>query len=165
MILHYGVADVPYADILTTHERRNLRWRTKRKPWQSLPGTTTTGDVAEILEARYGIFGHFQDKYGSEIGDMLAEAMEHRLEAVLSGAPISNAPVLPEGSLGAIEQKFRSFLDNREMDGAVPGVPTEAAKRGYNPRLAHPYAKDNPSRPSFIASGNYQAHARVWMTE
>jgi len=45
-----------------------------------------------------------------------------------------------------------------------PGIPTGAAEAGVNHRLLHPYAKDNPERPSFIDTGQYQADFKSWVT-
>ena len=96
----------------------------------------------------------------------LEDAMRVKLENLLLGAPVDiDAPLFNEGDLSAIEERFRRFIDDRELDGRVSGVPTQAALKGVNHRLKHPYAKSNPSRPSFLDTGLYQANARVWISE
>ena len=164
MKLVLGVADIPYSQALSAQQRRTARWRHAKRPWQGLSGTQTTGDIAEILEARYSIMHHFWELHGDECAEDLAEAMTGQLENVLMGAPAEGG-VLPEGALGAIEERFRAMLDNRELDGRAAGVPTGAARRGINHRLLHPYARSNPERPSFIDTGLYQDSMRAWVEE
>ncbi len=138
--LHLGVVDIPY-------------------DYKGEEGKTT-GDVAEILEAKYGIMEFFVQKYERDIADDLAKAAQGALENLMMGAPVTDRAFA--AAEDAISERFRSFLDNREMDGQVPGVATEAAKRGVNHRLRHPYAK-RQSRPSFIDTGLYQASMRTWV--
>ncbi len=159
-----GVDDIPYARAMSAPQRRAARWRQGRPPWRGLGGLTTTGDVAEILERKYGIVSTFALLHGQDIIDGVEHAMQDKLENLLMGGPVSDELFSP-GDLGSIEQAFRAFLDNRGMDGRASGVPTGAAERGVNPRLAHPYARGNPARPSFIASGLYQASFRAFIME
>src|SRR5271156_6737799 len=133
MKLRLGVNDVPYA-----HEHG-----------------MTTGDVAEILEDKYSVMGTFVEFHGQDIADDLTNAIGGTLESLLMGSPPpANAFAEAESS---IEQRFRHFLDAGEMDYKVAGVPTQAALKGVNHRLKHPYKKSNPVRKSFIDSGEYQA--------
>jgi hypothetical protein len=127
------------------------------------PGTTTTGDVAEILEARYGIMEKFWELHGEEIADMIAEAMQAKLENVLMGAPVEVDDILSEADLGKVAQKFRDFLDNKELDGIVPGVPTQAARSGVSHRMRSTRAVGRDPRPSFIDTGEYQAAFQAWL--
>jgi hypothetical protein len=133
--LVFGVNDVPYSG----------------------PGSVTTGDVAEILEARYGIMAFFWDNHQDDIVGQLEEALQGKIDNLLMGAPSSNS-MFAAGDLSGVEQMFRAFLDNREMDGRVPGVPTQAALAGVSHRMKRPYLKSNPERPSFIDTGQYQSH-------
>ena len=164
MKLILGVVDIPYSASLTAHERRTARWRHAKRSWQGLSGTQTTGDVAEILEARYGVMQHFWEAHGEECASDLADVLMGKIENALMGAPEQDASIV-EGDLGRIEERFRAMLDNRELDGRVEGVPTQAALRGVNHRLAHPYARGNSARPSFIDTGAYQNSMRAWIEE
>lgn len=158
--LHLGVTDLPYGSAYAAATARGAR---PPRPPASPPNHITTGDVAEFLEARYGVLEKFVDLHGQEIADALAEAMQDRLEAVLMGGPAqAGGPLLPEGTLSDIEQRFRKMLDDRELDGRVTGVPTGAASRGVSHRLLHPYARRGP-RPSFIDTGLYQSSFRAWV--
>lgn len=158
--LHLGVVDIPYGASAAPASNRNRPGQRPPTP----PGRVSTGDVAEILEARYGVMEKFTELHGQEIANALAGAMQDQLEAFMMGGPVPGvgAMLLPEGTLGEIEQSFRKMLDNRELDGRIPGVPTGAALRGVSHRMQNPYAKRG-ARPSFIDTGQYQATFRAWV--
>ena len=161
MKLCLGVLDLPYAD-----------------------GKASTGDVAQILEDRYHVMELFAEEVGSDaIANALAESAKDALADLVSGGS-SNGVSLTQAATDEIEAAFRIFIDQQELDGVVPGVPTMASTGGYvdvkvtdkagnvktkrryrgavNHRLARPYAKDNPQRPSFRDTGLYQASMKVW---
>ncbi len=164
MILNLGVTDIPYSNAMSATEKRTIRWRSRMKPWQRVPSTTTTGDVAEILEARYGIMQMFFLLHGQDIADSLENVIQGKLENLMMGAPISGQ-MFEEGDFSAIEETFRKFLDNKEMDGRAGGVPTRASLMGVNHRLRHPYSRSNPPRPSFIDTGQFQSAFKVWVSD
>lgn len=159
LTLHLGVIDIPYA--------RAAQAATSRKPGpRPGPGksgalsTNTTGDVAQILEAHYGIMQKFFDLYGDRIATALTEVMQDRLEEVLMGHP--REQLFNDADFGEIEQHFKKMLDTQELDGQISGVPTGASLRGVNHRLKRPYAKRSP-RPSFIDTGLYQSSFKAWI--
>jgi hypothetical protein len=163
MVLHFGVNDIPYTVNPRTAPLRPLAKpsRRVRKPRQlRLPfyADPTTGDVAEWLERRYHVMEFFAKKYEAKIGDLLADSMRGAIENLMLGAPASNNPFGTAES--KIEETFRKFLDNREMDGQ-PGVPTKASLKGVSLRFKR---KRGPVRPSFIDSGQYQTNMRAWMS-
>lgn len=133
--LSLGVEDLPYAD-----------------------DGKTTGDVAEILETKYGVMETFAELHGQEIADDLAAAAAGALGDLLVGAPVSHPFAEAEGK---IAKRFRDCLNARELDGKIVGVPTAASLAGVNHRLKRPYRKSNPVRPSFIDTGLYQASMRA----
>jgi hypothetical protein len=123
----------------------------------------TTGQVAQELEARYGIVQAFYDGEGGDailgmIGDSVVEAMVNVIhEAVekIPGATVvsigkphtGNAgrpttPRISQSQLSQIEAMFRDSLSQAKYDGLIHGVPTKAATRA--------------SRPSFVDTGLYQ---------
>lgn len=164
MLLHLGVNDIPYSQTIAPPQARTIRWRRKLKPWQAIAGTQTTGDIAQILEARYGIMAFFADAHGQDvIVPELENVIGGKLENLLMGGP-SQDKIFEEGDLSGIEHAFRQMLDNRELDGRIPGVPTAAAERGVSHRMSNPYAKRGP-RPSFIDTGLYSAQMRCWVEE
>ena len=139
MRLHLGVIDVPYSS------------------------RQTTGDVAEILEARYGIMEKFVELHQDDVAAAVDEAVRGKLENLLMGGP-SGDLLFAEGDLSEVEELFREMLDKEELNGVVPGVPTAASLKGVNHRLRRPYVKRGP-RPSFIDTGLYQASMRAWVEE
>ena len=141
-VLNLGTLDLPYAD----EEGKS------------------TGDVAEILEQRYHIMEFFWEIHGEECANDLAQGFAGALENQLLGGPAPD-DLYAEG-YAKIEERFRDFLTNRELDG-VGGtqgyqIPTAAALRGVSHRFAHPYAR-RPSRPSFIDTSLFETSFRAWI--
>jgi hypothetical protein len=128
-------------------------------------GGKSTGDVAQLLENRYHILEIFAEEAG---GDVISKVFEHSaqdaIEDLIGGAPVSVISLTLAGE-EEIATATRIFIDQRELDGVVPGVPTKAARKGVNHRLKHPTSRNNPERPSFRDTGTYQAALRAWTTE
>lgn len=146
MKLHLGVIDVPYSSL-------------------NLPGVgkggETTGDVAEILEAKYNVIETFWELHAQEGADALAEGMRGTLESLLMGAPPTQNPFGSGES--AIDDMFRKCLDSKELEAiGIPGVATQAAKDGVNHRMKHSHA-NRPARPSFIDTGLLQSSFKSWV--
>lgn len=139
MILSLGVIDLPYVD----------------------QSGVSTGDVAEILEAEYGVMAAFVDLHEADIVDAVEKSIAGSLETMLMGGPVSNPFA---GAESSIEAEFREFLDREEMAqvagiaGHAGGVPTKAALMGVNPRLKK---RRGARRPSFIATGMYQSSMKA----
>jgi len=146
-VLHLGVVNIPYAQRPTTRAKKTVS------------GTQTTGDVAEILEAKYGVMATFFDAHKTDIARSLEDKMSGELENLLMGKrPNSNALAAIGGD---IQKMFADFLDMREIESmGVAGVPTQAALMGVNHRLKS--GRGSP-RPSFIDTGLYQASFRAWV--
>lgn len=148
MILHLGVLDEPY---------------TQENP-------ETTGEVAQELEDRYGIMAFFVDDKMKAIVTNLEESFAESLESIILGAP--DLDVFANGCQ-KIEKDFRNFLDNKEMDGKVDGVPTQASIEGVSHRFKYKTRKraskvavrNKPKRPSFIDTGLYQQSFKVWVDQ
>lgn len=138
--LHLGVLDVPY------QTGRNAK---------------STGDVAEILETKYGIIQAFWRAHGQDYVDDLVMGSVQAMEAAVSGRAMTSDP---RTTLGEIGHGFRQFISSREAERVgLRNVPTEAALRGISHRRRHPYARRNPRRPSFRDTGLYMASFRAWM--
>lgn len=120
----------------------------------------STGDVAGFLEAKYGIMNAFYRVKGDKIGDFMANSVAGALESLMMGETID--PWAHGTQM--IENEFREFISSKEAEKVgIPGTPTQAALRGVNHRLKHPYAKKNPRRPSFNDTGLYMNSFRAWM--
>ncbi len=167
--LHLGVLDVPYthddSPALNKGQARNKRRNAARAAFGAPEFHGTTGDVAQILEDEYHVMELFYEEVG---GDQIARAFEQSakeaLEDLIAGAPRESLSLTRQAT-EEIETAFRIFIDQKELDGIVPGVPTAAALAGVNHRLKHPYAKGNPERPSFKDTGLYQASFKAWAEE
>ena len=123
----------------------------------------TTGNVAEILEAEYGIMGAFFKKHGQQTADDMATNLADFIGGVNN--PHAQGANLFNGAMAKTETRFKHFLSSKEAERVgIFGTPTQAALRGVNHRLSHPYRKSNPRRPSFIDSGLYQASFKSWVT-
>ena len=148
MRLHLGVIDVTYH--LPTGKGRRRRSRA---------GRTSTGDVANFLEKRYGVMETFFSVHSRDVVQAMESSLSGALENLLLGAPTTGT------SFGAatseVERQFRQFLSNREMDG-LPGVPTQAAQRGVNRRLK---VRRGAMRPSYIDTGLYQQSFTAWVDD
>jgi hypothetical protein len=152
VILHLGVADLPYNQAQPPPRKGRRRRKTSAS-------TVTTGDVAEFLENRYHIMEIFFQERQADIAGYLENSLEGALENVLLGAPPSNDPFGTATS--EIEDRFKMFLSNKEMEAlGYPGVPTQAALKGVNHRLK---LRKGPRRPSFIDTGLYQASFHAWI--
>jgi hypothetical protein len=162
--LHLGVVDVPYANEAQNTKIPQARKGKANKPLKlkSSGATKTTGDVAEILEAKYGIMEAFAMWRMPDIAKSLEESLAGELETLLMGGQTSGNPF--KSAESAIETMFKNFLGSGEVEhSGLLGVPTQAALNGVNHRLAHPYAKSNPRRESFIDTGGYQTHFKAWV--
>lgn len=151
--LHLGVVEQPYGQA----------------------GAKTTGDIAEILESKYGLFTAFVDIHQPVI--------EHELENSLAGAIETmfgqrrpdfdrvRANAFNSG-MAAIEDMFRSAIDMQVYNGRLPGVPTQAALKGVRHSWKRPYkrrggrrSKVQPGTPraSFFDTGLFSSSFRAWV--
>lgn len=162
MKLVYGVVDIPYVT-LSPSQKGSITRKRKKNPGYARALTQTTGDVATILEDKYGVFETFHYMHEEDVADVLEGRLEGALENALMGHRASLKDIFSE--LSPLEEVFRRAIDQREFDGIIAGVPTKASLAGVNHRLKHPNAKDNPVRPSFIDTGLYRASAKVYITK
>jgi hypothetical protein len=167
-VLHLGIIDTPYTSdtspALTRAQIRRNRRNAVRAAFGEQEFHGTTGDVAEILEAKYHVYEHFWESHGQEAADAITEAFRDFLNDRLSGSG-ANAPNYLSAE-STIQTAFNKFIDSKEMDGlGYPGIPTGASLKGVNHRLLHPFAKGNPVRPSFKDTGLYEQSFRAWFEE
>ena len=138
--IHLGVFDVPYVDAKGI----------------------TTGDVAEILEAKYHVMEVFAEVHAEDIAASLANAVEGSIETLLMGGSFQAVQASMLGGLSDVDDKFKQFLSQGEMERlGYPGVPTKAALDRQSSRFKK---KRGPNRrPSFIDTGQYQASFHSWV--
>jgi len=175
--LHLGVIDVPYtnntaqaakiisgarakktAKALLTQKAKKARKTKAKKGGRAI----TTGEVADILEKKYGVMEVFFEAHEDEISEALTDSVDKAIETLKLG---DGAVVLNFKTAEAkIEAMFKQFLESEEIEQmGIEGVPTKAAIRGISHRKAHPYKKGNDRRPSFIDTGTYQQNFKAWV--
>lgn len=144
--LHLGVIDLPYSNVVVRKKGKTPN--------------ATTGDVADILEAKYHVMEHFSELHGDDIALFMADALAGSLETLAMGGPAGDPFAT---AAGQTESLFKTFLATKTLERyGYPGVPTKAALKGVNHRFKHPYAKRDP-RPSFIDTGLYQSSFKAWV--
>lgn len=161
MILHLGVIDLPYVEAPPASGQRSGKRRPgphKRHAKQF--ANKTTGDVAEILEAKYHVMEHFSEIHGEDIVDALGDSLQGAIESLLMGGP----PRLDAlgSATSKIEDIFKQMLSKGELDAlGYPGIPTKAAERGVSHRFKRAYVR-RQARPSFIDTSLYQSSFKAW---
>lgn len=168
MILHLGVIDLPYVQRPSPSNRKGKK--------KVSAGTQTTGDVAGWLEEKYDVMQHYVDMHQDDIVAAIENGLAGSLETVLIGG--SPATDLYASAASRIEEGFRKFIESKEMDGLVMGVPTLASLQGVSHRFKNPRFKrvksNNPLlppnrmvprdvRPSFIDTGLYLSSFKAWV--
>jgi hypothetical protein len=160
LTLHLGVTVMPYSGAMSTAPKAPTSKRGRAAKARGYGKGMTTGDVAAILEARYGVMKTFVDIHMPDITKALEKSVAGAIKNAMVGAP---TPVsITEQGMSTIQASFKNFLAQREMDFRVRGVPTAAALMGVSHRFKHPYAR-RASRPSFIDTGLYQSSFRAWV--
>ena len=152
MKLNLGVIDIPYIE---TEE------------------SETTGEVAEKLERQYGVMMLFYLNNSQSIADKLGESFTNAIDNAILGAPEIPANQMFNDACQEIQTKFKQFLDMKEMDYMVRGVPTKASLMGVSHRFKKVggkragYTKGKkgirPPRPSFIDTGLYRQSFKAWV--
>jgi hypothetical protein len=122
-------------------------------------GVTTTGDVAEYLEADYHVMRTFLELHEGEIGDQLANMMAGAIESLAQGKP---GPPSVTGPMSRIEESFRDYIDRGEWE-MTSGQRIAAAEAGVSHRKKKPYSSKNKARRAFVDTGLYQQAFRAWL--
>ena len=152
--LHLGVEVLPYTSKLV-----NDKWKDPN---------STTGDVAELLEKKYGVMLAYFNSHKKDIAKAMENSVAGALETLLEGGSPSESPFSSAESF--IDADFRRFLSSSEIESlGISGVPTKAALDGISHRFKNPKYKNvkgkqvkRPRRPSFIDTGLYQTSMKSW---
>lgn len=151
MILHLGVIDLPYGHQAPRKGRKRRITAT----------TKSTGDVADILEAKYHVMEIFFEEHADDVVTYLEDGLQGTIDNILMGAPLTVSAFASAES--KIKDRFDQFISQREMDAlGYPGIPTQAAQKGISHRFKRPRGSRVP-RPSFIDTGLYLSSFRAWI--
>jgi len=125
-------------------------------------GGRTTGEVATILETKYGIMAAFWRVHETENRTALEDSVAGAMETLLMSGRIVDPWAR---GLGAIETGFRRFISSMEAENVgIPNTPTYAALMGVSHRRKRPHAGGRGRRrPSFRDTGLYMASFRSWV--
>lgn len=157
MKLVLGVIDMPY--VAAKPPKVVTERKAKAAIKQAGPDTTTTGKVAAILEANYGVIGNFFALHQVEIAELMSISLSETTEALMQGAPLTIDPF--GAAMSETAKLFHTYIDDEEIaQTGQPGVPTRAARNGVSSRF-----KDQKGgrRPSFQDTGLYEASFIAWM--
>lgn len=160
-IINFGVIDQPYSfddgEKAAKAKKGKAKKRKKARSKKTRP-VVTTGMVAEILEDKYQVMETFYNFHEKEIISELEEGLTGAIESMLMGSPVVGRAF--DTGCSEIEKMFNTFLDSKEMDNKVDGVPTQASLLGISHRFK---LKRGPPRPSFIDTGLYQNSFKCWV--
>jgi hypothetical protein len=160
--LHMGFVNTPYTRETKLRPIASAKVEEKRKVQRNFSKTMTAPKVANILERKYDIVETFSKIYEDEINSLLHERYSEIASKFISEGKSTTATLknLMKPSTKKIESMFRQFIDGEEMNGMVPGVPTEIALGG---KIRKKGGRRFKSRPSFEKSGIYRASFRAWV--
>lgn len=119
---------------------------------------TTTGEVAGVLEAQYGVMQTFYDLHKNEIAEAIKQRMMGQIESAITGSPHSRKNLRLEG----VARLFRTYLSQDEWQKST-GRKIQAAQDGVSHRFKDVYNRQGKrgSRPAFIDSGLYRRSFRA----
>lgn len=157
MNLKFGFTNIPYRESFLYSPKPVRIWRA-RAAVRGYGRGKTTSQVADELERKYHIVETFRQARSKEINQIVEKAASRAIRR----APFKKTPEITytQKDCKAIQDMFRTFLLQREMDGRVPGVPTQRSLRGVSHKEINPFAR-RASRPSFIDTGTYMDAFRV----
>ena len=159
--LHMGFINTPYTAEAMEAPVRASKLEERRKRRRGFSRTMTADKLSKILERKYGIVETFSEVYKEEINALIhngfREVAEHTIQN-RGGATRAKMKNLMKPHTDQIQNLFKTFIDDEEMNGMIPGVPTDASKgkrrkRGISTR----------QRPSFSRTGIYKASFRAWV--
>ena len=154
IVLHMGFVNTPYtkkskmAPVAFAKAQEGKRQR-------SFSRTRSATQVANILEAKYGIVQTFTDVHNEDIREILTDAFKDTIIKTFSERKKFSSDRMVQymkSRTDQIEKLFRSFLDNEETGESV-----EAANKGNRTGR-----KSKTPRAPFIDTGIYRASFRCW---
>ena len=161
--LQFGFINTPYTAQTIMRPMTSAKEESARKRRRHFSKTKTAEVVAEVLEERYHIVDFFYSKYKADMALVLTSAFKDAIGKMVSGEWNPKKQDLTrfmQPGIKAVEKSFRKFLDNKEMDGMVSGVPTAASLAGVRSGRGSKTLQGQV-RPSFVDTGIYKASFRL----
>jgi hypothetical protein len=158
--IYFGFVNTPYQWSTVTRPMTAAREEAKRPRRRGFRKTKTADQISDYLEDKYNITDIFWQLHEDDILGLIESIAAERLQKVMDGTlKIKDTSMarMAKPAFPKIEQMFRQFIDMREMDGIIPGVPTQASIIGKSRWFGK-----NPGRPSFKDTGIYRASFRCW---
>lgn len=121
-------------------------------------GATTTGEVAEILEAKYDVMGVFIDARMDKIKDDVASVYVLFLNNYLKTGETWGG--FKEFPLEGVDAEFSDYLDRDEWQ-RITGRTIRAAALGLSSRKKD--KQYSGPRPAFIDTRHYQRSFRAYL--
>lgn len=121
-------------------------------------GGKTTGDVAEILENKFGIMEKFAERNIEHIADFVADGILGAIESRFAGAP-ETFDVFA-GAMAKVEDKFHKYIDREEH-----GIHTKAKDKPLaGARKKRQYRRVS-AKTTFVDTGLYRNNFKAWVKE
>jgi hypothetical protein len=155
--LHMGFINTPYTVEAKSAPVRVSKREEARKRRRGFSRTMTAERVSKILEEKYNIVETFSEVYEQEIHSLLHDGFREVAEHMINnrkGETRAKMKNLMKPFTNQVQNMFKSFIDNEEMNGMVPGVPTAVSIKGR---------KGRKPGPSFVRTGVYKASFRAWI--
>ena len=123
-----------------------------------------TQDLANILEAKYGLFSQFSEMYRGDIADALADSLAQATENVFTFKSLFSKKQSDPYAQGlkTIENLFKEYIDEEWLTGMANGVPTFDALHGFS-RAINRYTYSR--RPSFKDTGTLRNNIKVELVD
>jgi hypothetical protein len=119
-------------------------------------GGKSTGDVAEILEKKYGILQGFADRNIEQIADFLADGVIGAIESRFAGAPESFDVFA--GAMANIEDRFHEYIDREEH-----GIHTKSKDQPLSGARKKRQYRRVSAKTTFVDSGLYRNNFKAWV--
>lgn len=133
MKLILGVVEVPYAE-----------------------GRQDTGEVAEILEAKFHVMQIFVDQNLELITNDIADGVLGAMESALMGAPPGHD--MFGSAMANIEDRFHGYIDREEH--GIKTKAKDAPKAGARKKRQY---RQVTSKTTFVDSGLYRNNFKAWI--
>ncbi|HSY75450.1 MAG TPA: hypothetical protein VK890_01260 [Bacteroidia bacterium] len=165
LTLHFGFVQTPYTSETRFRPATSAKAAEKLKRKRGFRSTMTADKLANILEAKYNIVHTFSEVHDEDIRDIINNGFKEVAERMIlerKGHSKASLKNLMKSATRQVEELFKAFLDNEEMNGRVEGVPSKAATKGKLGGRGR-ITRSGIARPTFVNTGIYKNSFRAWI--